>query len=91
MPPTTDSVIDSVSTCAHDVAALGAERLAQPDLARPLAHHHQHDVHDDDAADQQRQPDDADQHGGDAGGGLLVDVEHRVRGDDAEVVRLLRA
>ena len=72
----------------HDVAALGAERLAQPDLARPLADHHQHDVHDDDAADEERQPDDADQDDGDAGRRLLKDSEHRVRREDAEVVRL---
>src|ERR1051325_4035240 len=31
----------------QDVGAAGAERLAQPDLARPLAHPPQHDVHDD--------------------------------------------
>ena len=35
----------------HDVAPPRAERLAQADLARALADHHQHDVHDDDAAD----------------------------------------
>src|SRR3954463_8515802 len=36
-----------------DVAAARPERLAQADLARPFADHHQHDVHDDDAADHQ--------------------------------------
>ncbi len=74
MPPT-DRQRDRLGQhLRHDVAALGAERLAQPDLARPLAHHHQHDVHDHDAADQQRQADDADQQHGDAGGGLLEDA-----------------
>ena len=67
-----------------------AERLAQADLARPLADHHQHDVHDDDAADDQRQRDDADEHGEDAVGRRVVDVEDRVRGEHAEVVRLAR-
>ena len=54
----------------HDVGAPGAERLAQPDLARPLGHHHQHDVHDHDAADDERQRHDADEHGEDAARGL---------------------
>ena len=54
-PPNVESVTDSVSICADDVAALRAERLAEPDLPRPFAHHHQHDVHDDDAADHQRE------------------------------------
>ena len=31
-----------------------ADRLAQADLARPLGHRDQHDVHDPDAADEQR-------------------------------------
>ena len=47
----------------QDVAPPRAERLAQPDLARALAHRHQHDVHDDDAADDEREADDADQDG----------------------------
>ena len=36
-----------------------ADRQAQADLARPLGHRHQHDVHDADAADQQRHRGDA--------------------------------
>ena len=43
-----------------DVALLGAQRAANADLARPLGHGGQHDVHDADAADQQR--DARDQH-----------------------------
>ena len=39
----------------------------------------------------QRQRDDADQHGEDAVGGLLVEAEHRVRREDAEVVGLATA
>ena len=58
----------------QDVAPPRAERLAQPDLARPLADDHQHDVHDDDAADDEREADDADQDREDAGRGLAVDV-----------------
>ena len=73
-----------------DVAAPRAERLAQPDLARPLAHHHQHDVHDDDAADDQRQPDDADEDGEDALGRRVVDAEQRVGREHPEVVGILR-
>ena len=89
-PPNTDSTTDSVSICAMMSRALRAERLAQADLARPLGHHHQHDVHDDDAADHERQRDDADQHGEDAVGGRVIDVEDRVGGEHAEVVGLLR-
>ena len=74
----------------HDVGPPRAERLAQADLARPLGDHHQHDVHDHDAADDERQRDDADQHGEDAVGRRVVDVEDRVRREHAEVVRLLR-
>ena len=39
----------------QDLAALRAERLAHADLARPLLHVDEHDVHDADAADGQRQ------------------------------------
>ena len=74
----------------HDVAAPRPERLAQADLPRPIADHHQHDVHDDDAAHEQRQRDDADQHRKDAGRRLLIDAQQRVGGEDAEVVRLAR-
>ena len=74
----------------HDVGPPRAERLAQADLARPLGHHHQHDVHDDDAADDERQRDDADEHGEDAVGGRVVDVQDRVGREHAEVVGLLR-
>ena len=38
----------------EDVAAARADRLADADLARPLADRDQHDVHDPDAADDQR-------------------------------------
>ena len=37
-----------------DVAALGPQGPADPDLAGPLGHGRQHDVHDADAADQER-------------------------------------
>ena len=36
----------------QDVAVLGADRLADADLAGPLADRDQHDVHDPDAADE---------------------------------------
>ena len=41
----------------QDIAAPGAERLPDPDLAGPLAHRHEHDVHDHDAADDERDGD----------------------------------
>ena len=43
----------------EDVAAPGADRLADADLAGPLADRDQHDVHDPDAADDQRDRGDA--------------------------------
>ena len=38
----------------EDVLPLGADRLADADLARPFRHRHEHDVHRPDAADDQR-------------------------------------
>src|SRR5437870_9935854 len=39
---------------SEDVTAPGANGLADPDLARPLVHRDEHDVHDPDPSDQQR-------------------------------------
>ena len=88
MPPKIDSVTDSVRICQTMSRRRAPERLPQPDLARALADDHQHDVHDDDAADDERHGDDADEHGEDAVGRRLVDVEKRVRREHAEVVGL---
>ena len=38
------------------VARHGADREARTDLARPLRHRHEHDVHDADTADDQASP-----------------------------------
>src|SRR4029077_2244375 len=38
----------------QDVDLAGTDGLADPDLAGPLGHGHQHDVHHPDAADEQR-------------------------------------
>ncbi len=73
-----------------DVAAPGAQRLAQTDLPGPLGDHHEHDVHDHDSADHEREADHADQHREDAVGRRVVDIENRVRGEDAEVVTRFR-
>ena len=43
----------------QDVAAAGADRHADADLARPLGDADEHDVHDADAADEQRDAGDA--------------------------------
>ena len=43
-----------------DVAPERADGLAHPDLARPLRHRHEHDVHHADAADQERDEGDED-------------------------------
>ena len=88
-PPNVDSVIDSVSTCDMMSLRLAPSALRRP-ISRPLADHHQHDVHDHDAADDQRGRDDADEDRKDAAGHLAIEVEDRVRCQDAEVVRRRR-
>src|SRR6266851_1397154 len=41
---------------SHDIAAPRPQRLPDPDLARPLRHRHEHDVHDNDPAHDERDP-----------------------------------
>ena len=53
-PPTALSVTASIRNCSQDVAPVRADRHADADLARPLRHAHEHDVHDPDAADDER-------------------------------------
>src|SRR5216117_3560774 len=71
--------------------SLGARRLANPDLAGPLGHRHQHDVHDDDPAHDERDGHEAregdEQHAAD----LAPEIEHLVRGFQREIVRLARS
>ena len=54
MPPsmTHDDALDE--ELSQHVGAARADRHADADLARPLGHRHEHDVHDADAADEQR-------------------------------------
>src|SRR5437660_1084326 len=47
---------------AEHIASLGAEGLADADLARPLRHRNKHDVHDYDAAHDQRNRSDSNGH-----------------------------
>ena len=53
-PPASEMIVVSIRNWRIDVALLGADRAADADLARPLHHAGEHDVHDPDAADQQR-------------------------------------
>jgi hypothetical protein len=53
------SVVALDQELQQDVARLGADRHANPDLARPFGHRDEQDVHDADAADQQRDRRDA--------------------------------
>ena len=76
---------------AEDVAALGAERLADADLAGPLADRHQHDVHDPDAPDDQRDRGDAAQQQGQRPADRRGRVEQLGLVEDREVVRVARA
>ena len=63
-----------------DVAPLGAQGAADADLAGPLGHGRQHDVHDADAADQQRDGGDRAQDDAELPGRLLGG-EQQVVGD----------
>src|SRR5208282_1547940 len=72
----------------QNVAAFGADRLAHADLARPLDHGNEHDVHDADATDEQRQAGDKQTDDGN-GGGLVVKPFHDlVLLVDGKIVRL---
>ncbi len=72
----------------HDVALLRADRAADADLAGALGDGDEHDVHDADARGEQR--DGADEREADAHGegDLLELLDHRVAGEDLEVVLL---
>ena len=70
------------------VAALGADRHAQADLARPLGDRHQHDVHDADAADDERDAGDAGEQRGHRAHRLRADVGDFLERPDDEVVVL---
>ena len=67
-PPARLSTIDSTRNCSSTSTSRAPTAQAQPDLARPLGHRHEHDVHDADAADDERDRRDAGQQ-----------VRHRVR------------
>ena len=86
MPPKVESVSRLGANLPDDVAAAGAEGLAQADFARALADHHQHDVHDDDAADASDMATTPTRIAKMPGGGLPVDGEQRFRGEHPEVV-----
>ncbi len=70
---------------------LRPQRHADADLARPLGHRDEHDVHHADAADEQRQEGDADHHHVEAAGDLVVEPEQGLVGHRREVVVLVRA
>ena len=76
---------------SHDVAPLGAQRLAHSDLGRPFGDGHQHDVHDSDPSDEERDAGDSGkQRGEDERRGL-----HRLQGvletEDLKIVFLIGA
>ena len=74
----------------RDVRSLGAERLAQADLANPLGHVGEHHVHDADTADQKRDPCHGERHQAEGRHRALQLVEHRLGRRDVAVA-LLRA
>ena len=89
-PPNTDSTTDSVSICA-----MMSDRRAPSALRRPISR--VRSVTTISMMFMMTMPpttsdsaDDADEHREDAARGRVVDVEDRVGGEDAEVVRLLR-
>ena len=85
--PTTLSVAASTRNCARMSRRSRAQRLADPDLARPLGDRHQHDVHD-----HHRAHDEPDRGQRDAGQQSTVLILSRLenadsRGLEREVVR----
>ncbi len=66
------------------------DRHAQSDLARPLRHRHEHDVHDPDAADQERHRRDRGEQIGHHLGRLLLGLENLGEVPEPEVVVLER-
>src|SRR2546429_434423 len=73
---------------AHDITAARAERLADADLAGPLGHRHQHDVHDHDAAHHQGHAHESRAHDIEDLAQLVPEIEHALRGHHGEVVVL---
>ena len=73
----------------QDVALPGAERLAQADLAGPLADADQHDVGDADAADEQRDGGDRGQHQGEQAEDAADGAEDLGLGDGRELLAVV--
>ena len=86
--PAAERVADSTTNCAQDVPPAGAERLPDADLAGPLAHGHQHDVHDHDAADDQRDGHQAREGEEQDLGDLVPGPQRAFRGLEREIVFL---
>ena len=90
MPPVSDSVIDSVSTCDMMSRRFAPSALRSPiSRVRSLTTISMMFMMTMPPTTSDKR-DDADQHGEDPGGRLVVDVEHRIGADDAEVVGLGR-
>ena len=90
-PPSRQSTTASTRNCRRMSLGPGADGHPQADLAVPLGHRHEHDVHDADAADDQRDQGHAHQqarHEADRRAQGLDDLGHVA---DVEVVRLARA
>ena len=86
-----ESATASTRNCSRMWRRLGADRHADADLARPLGHRHQQDVHDPDAADQQRDRRDREQQVDITWLALSRGARHVVEGAHREVVVLGRA
>src|SRR5690606_25218933 len=73
-----------------DVAPTRADRLAHPDLARPLHDGHEHDVHDDHPADDERDPHQRREGEVEDATDARPERHGVVGGDEGEVVGLVR-
>ena len=89
-PPISESVTASTRNCVRMSRPRAPDRHAQADLARPLRHRDQHDVHDADAAHEQRDGRDGGQQQGQHLRGRLLRLEHLGEVADPEVVVLVR-
>ena len=74
----------------QDGPPLGADGFADADLARPLGHRDEHDVHDADAADKERQAGDEQADPADDGRHLVDHLQDLLLLVDGEIIRIAR-
>ena len=85
-PPAVEMSTASARKASEDLPPPGAERLQQPDLARPLGDRDEHHVHDADPGHRERDAGDAGEGQGEGAEDRGEGAEHRVLGDGGDVL-----